>query len=763
MDDEKEPSSRGDAASDVTPDIEPLEPADDPETPEDEALVLEGEAVVLPAGDEAESDSEDDEAEEAEDAVAEPDEDLSLEAPEDAGDAEAAAEQEAAEDEDDPILTGEAVQPVPEFGEDRDALLLGDEFRATDEPPLEDKAGEADESPIDVVPEIGQEAPPVHDPASPEDMQGYLEVAIARLKDGKPVFGERLYVMGSGPLPSLGDAEGTMGLDSRGAVVLLIAMPSVGAEAADPLIKELSEIGELTEDELSQLAGETDGAVALKAKHAEYFLGGEEPLPDRLNAQQRAILLLEAEPSEETWEVLIDRLGDRLAGVYVVEREAAWTVTPTETETVRKEEQQEVATYEPPRVLAPQPKSNLIWLGIVVIGVALAIWGLSRAFFGPDEAGTPGTGPDTVASPVRNVAIGTSQDATHTQWIGQHHLLRTSDGRLLTLYRTTDGLNIVADRSNAGRQWRNPVTLPALDLDSFSAAIDEGDNIHIAFHNGSTVSYATLQQNGTRWRKTGELDLDTSATSPVVEIAWDEAADVAHVVWAKDQAEGQQPFWAAVSTSGTEPTLLQSDALADAGTELTALITIDADEESNILATYRRPDQIQGWYSRSATPDDAGTYVWSEEEDVPTEEGIGAVSVATDRRGVAHLILRDSTSFELAYYTKRPGRPWSQKETVVDANSTDEIDFPSISLDTSSRLIYVFFQTNVSDVGSEVHVAVHDPATGWEPAYNIADMTDIPAGARFPTSIGTVSGQPIVLWTSGGNTPSVQAARVSAP
>jgi hypothetical protein len=99
----------------------------------------------------------------------------------------------------------------------------------------------------------------------------------------------------------------------------------------------------------------------------------------------------------------------------------------------------------------------------------------------------------------------------------------------------------------------------------------------------------------------------------------------------------------------------------------------------------------------------------------------------------------------------------------VDAASTPEIDFPSISLDTSSKLIYVFFQSNQTSVGTEVRVAVHDPATGWEEPVSIADPTDIPNGAQFPTSIATISGQPIVLWTKGGTAPAIQAARITAP
>jgi hypothetical protein len=597
---------------------------------------------------------------------------------------------------------------------------------------------------------------------TPQGIEGYLAVAITRLREGKPVFGERLYVMGSGPLPSLGGAEGTMGLDPRGSIVLLVALPSVDAGVTGPITKELDEIGELNEEEISQLAGAM-GEGGIRHVHSEYFSAEGSP-PDTFNQEQRAILLLEEEPSEATWEALLGQLGPRLAGVYVVEKEAAWTVTPTETETVRKEEQLEVATSEPSPVLAPQPKSNLIWLGIVIVGVALAIWGLSRAFLGPDDPTTPTGNVDTVPSPVRNVVVGAGLE-THTQWVGQHHVLRTSDGRLLALYRSPKGLGIVSDRSNQGREWRRPSTVRSLKLDSFSAAIDENDNIHIAFHNGSDVSYAVLQQQGVRWTKVGQVRLEEEAVSPVVNIAWDEAKDVAHVVWAKDASSGQQLYWAAVTSTGPVPSVLETTALADAGTDLTVLATIDVDANSNVLATYRRPDRVQGWYSRTASPGaEAATYVWAEEENIPTEEGIGAVSVALDARGKAHLVLRDSTTFELAYYTKRPGRPWSDSETVVDANSTNEIDFPTISLDSTSKLIYVFFQTDQSEVGSEVHVAINDPATGWEPPVNIADAADIPTGAQFPTSVSTFSGQPIVLWTApGGTAPAIQAARISAP
>jgi hypothetical protein len=249
----------------------------------------------------------------------------------------------------------------------------------------------------------------------------------------------------------------------------------------------------------------------------------------------------------------------------------------------------------------------------------------------------------------------------------------------------------------------------------------------------------------------------------VVDLAWDEETDTAHAVWASDASKGQRPEWAAISAGEIEPTVVQAEPLAKPGTTLTVLVTVDVDAESNVLATYRRPDILEGWYSRSAVPGAESGYVWSEEEKVRTKEGIGAVSVLLDDEGTAHMVLRDSTSFELDYFKKKLGAPWGRKQLVVDAESTPEIDFPSISLDESANLLYVFFQTNQTPVGTEVHVAVRDPATGWEAPYAITVPADIPGGAAFPTSIGKTVGQPIVLWTKGGTVAAMQAARVSAP
>jgi hypothetical protein len=653
-----------------------------------------------------------------------------------------------------------------------------------------------------------------------DDQPEHLDVALKRLEEGQPVFGERLLVLGSGPLPALA-AEGTMALDERGSVVLLIAMTAASTDNSPLIANELEDIATLTAEDISQLAGESN-VDALVTRHTEFF-SDRRPGSTSLNGTQRAILLLEEEPSVDTWDGLIAGLGARLSGVYVVEKDATLSVTPTETtvvedqattryeepaaqappvdsapaittydeptsltETIPVEEEPHVwpdteapealqfpSPQAPPKVAAPRRDpadsraGSWVWLAVIAVGVGLAVWGLTRTFFGPDEPATPTDSTDVVQSAVREVATGTGPEATHTQWIGQQHFLRASNGSLLTLYTGPEGLYIVRDKANQGRGWRQPRLIEGIDTDSFSAAIDSRDRIHLAFHTGTDVSYAIITKDGKRWTSSAVLELDPDSSSPVVDVAWDEDAGVAHVVWAKVTTEGQQPYWASVDADGEQPVLADQAALADAGETLPVLATVDVGPDSNVLATYRRGDRIRGWYSRSATraettESDAG-YLWAEEERVPTKEGIGASAVAIDGRGTAHIVLRDSTSFQLVYFRKPLNRAWSRSQTILDTDSTEEMDMPTITLDESSRLIYVFFETNRSQVEHEVQVAVRDPATGWQQPVPIVDAAEIPEGARFPTSLGTTTGEPIVLWTKGGPLPAIQAAPVNTP
>jgi hypothetical protein len=176
--------------------------------------------------------------------------------------------------------------------------------------------------------------------------------------------------------------------------------------------------------------------------------------------------------------------------------------------------------------------------------------------------------------------------------------------------------------------------------------------------------------------------------------------------------------------------------------------------------TYRRGDAPTGWYGQSGTIEADGRVTWGPEERLATDAGFGAASLAVDQRGAAHLILRDSTSYALLYF-KRAGRgEWSSPQVALDAESIEEIDFPTLSVDASSKLVYLFFQTNSFNPENEIGLVVRDPVSGWETPYRIAAVA---GGAHFPTTMASNSGQPIVLWTTGGATPSIQAARVIAP
>ena len=117
-------------------------------------------------------------------------------------------------------------------------------------------------------------------------------------------------------------------------------------------------------------------------------------------------------------------------------------------------------------------------------------------------------------------------------------------------------------------------------------------------------------------------------------------------------------------------------------------------------------------------------------------------SAVIDSRRTAHLILRDSSSFELAYYTRTLRGGWSSGETAVDANSIEEIDFPVLTVDQTSRLVYVFLQT--TDAVPQIRVAIRDPASGWEGPYSVTSSASFPDGAGYPTSIEQADGLPIV-------------------
>jgi len=131
-----------------------------------------------------------------------------------------------------------------------------------------------------------------------------------------------------------------------------------------------------------------------------------------------------------------------------------------------------------------------------------------------------------------------------------------------------------------------------------------------------------------------------------------------------------------------------------------------------------------------------------------------------DRTGVAHLVLRDSSQYRLLYFTHKPGSTWSNGEVAVQAHATSQVDFPALALDDSSKLVYLFFESDQFETAAEIRVAVRDPNSGWQQSTSVAAL---PEGDYFPTSLRNANGQAIAVWTRASAAPSVESARVTSP
>ena len=252
------------------------------------------------------------------------------------------------------------------------------------------------------------------------------------------------------------------------------------------------------------------------------------------------------------------------------------------------------------------------------------------------------------------------------------------------------------------------------------------------------------------------------AASEVVNIVWDGSSGTAHVVWAEDSSSGERPYWAAVSPGDGSPSILKEQPLAGPGGEASVLAALGSFGDGRLITTYRNANDAS-WYSRIGGPDELGEFAWEPKEALPMEGFAGAVSLAIDEERVAHLVLRDDTNTRITYFRRQDPGGWSGGETAVDATDSDEIDLPTLAVDTTSRLVYVFFVNNAEE-GATPQVAIRDPATRWEGPDAIAGTGEIGRrGAAHPTTMGRSKGQPIVIWTTQGAQPEIQSARISAP
>lgn len=588
---------------------------------------------------------------------------------------------------------------------------------------------------------VPMEATPQNPPTPPLSHETNLERALEAVAAGRSLLSERLLVVGRGPSSVPGGTTSAVGVAANGDLVLIVTAGRLPAEAPAAIADRLDRLAALGESNLQALNDKPFSREELARRHQEFFPTVAPPAT--FNRAQRVFLLVRELPSVDVWKALVIELGKMLGGVWrVVGAEVIPVQPPADLLRKRSGEDERF------------PWATALGAIVVLAGVGLGTLALTRA--DPPQAAGPG---QVVEPPIRDVAFGVSPDATHSQWIGQQRLLRTTDGRLVALYPGAEGLNIVTDQSNQGRSWRSPKAYPEISPLSMSSAIDADDNIHVAFADESGISYALLRSDGRGWAAPVVVSLDDTATSPVVDIGWDPAGSHAYAVWAADTDAGEVPRWAAVSAED-EPSVIHDGRLADPGDEVSVLVNIEVGLDSTIHATFRRGDSSAGWFGLSGTIQPDGGVDWAPEERLPSDEGFGAGALAVDQTGVAHLILRDSTSYQLLYFRRTQRGGWSSPQTAVDADSIEEIDMPVLSVDTSSRLIYLFFQTNEFDPAGEVSLAVRDPAGGWEGPYRIAQPS---GGAGFPTGMAVTAGQPIVLWTKGGDNPSIQAARVIAP
>lgn len=555
-----------------------------------------------------------------------------------------------------------------------------------------------------------------------------------RLAAGEEVFGERLLPLGVGPIPVAGAETGLLALAADGSAVLVATVGSAG-DAAPDIADHLDRLSRYSHKELAALQTGPEPSEDLEARHEAFF---DAPAPG-LNHRQRAIVVVDRPPSIGAWKTLLVELGPQLAGVYLLEGDQPERLeVPLELTTTRVG-------------WLPRSVAALIALGLICATVVTLA--LNR-----DPAP-----PSATPSAIRTVAIDTQGAATHPQWIGQQHMVRTSQGVLTVLYPSGGDLQVVSDQANQGRTWTVPGTVRGIDAASVSVAVDASDRLHLAFSDGAGIFYTFLENDGEAWRHGPIVSLDGDTTSPVVDIAWDEQLQVSHVVWARDAGGNQEPRWASVSFEGGEPEISSSESLARGGDGATVLATVGAYPGEGVIVTYRKGDPITGWYSRSATYERSDGFVWEKEEEIPSEQFFGSADLAIDGAGTAHLILRDSSEFQLLYSNKPQGKAWTTPELAVDAESIEEIDFPSLSVDSSAQLVYVFFQSNEFFEQNEIRATVRDPATGWAPVFSVANAEQLVDGAAFPTTMRTTSGLPLVLWTTTLGSPAIQIANVVAP
>jgi hypothetical protein len=596
---------------------------------------------------------------------------------------------------------------------------------------------------------------------------------VERLRAGEALFGERFFVIGSGAVPIPGASGGTLALDKEGRANLIVSVTEWLAETPAAIAQQLDRLANLSPDDLAKL-GDSD-AVAdsrkLVASYTAYFSGWQEATKRSLNGAQMVVVVGSEAPPVSIWRSLHRELGSSLKGVYrsqggsleLVEAPAEASDDPPEVSSTAER----VAAMR--STTAGWPPLAWVGLGAAIVVLALLVYSFTngsrpaatseQTLSGLPASGLSGTGQSGLP-PLLNVAAGAPQKvaspvastATDSQWIAQKRAALLPNGRLVLAYSQAGGLMLTQSAPGGSGPWSKPQ--PAgIRAVSFSMVADGAGRLHLIYSNGAKVSYALLVPKGRGWKRQDGITLDGASKSPVVDISWDQRSQSAELFWAKATSSGEEPYWAAIETRGKKIHRVTSAKLSSPGTLINVLGAISTNAKSQIVATYRSGATESGWRARFGTVARSGAVRWQAEGAVPTKALVGACSVILDRSGAAHLILRDSTSFALLYFTGT-AKGWSQAETAVDAASTSQVDFPYLSLDPKTGDVYVFFQDTTS-----IAMALRDPKGTWRGPYAISP-TSSTQQQIYPTSLGVAPSQPVVFWTQPGIKASVQQVQL---
>ncbi|HEV2755694.1 MAG TPA: hypothetical protein VG318_07940 [Actinomycetota bacterium] len=151
-------------------------------------------------------------------------------------------------------------------------------------------------------------------PSSPDALTQAWRALVESIKSGDSALGERLFLLGAGPVPVTGAAGGALTLTSDGGVVLVVGLAEAPASAAAEIARQLDGIERLAGTKLREAGVDPASGGGLTQRHAAFF-GLSDPVAE-LNTSQRCIVVLPEGADDTATEALRTELGDRLAGVF---------------------------------------------------------------------------------------------------------------------------------------------------------------------------------------------------------------------------------------------------------------------------------------------------------------------------------------------------------------------------------------------------------------------------------------------------------------